>query len=139
MRGMEFLEACLMGDIPPMFIRMSQRIPRQRKSEMPRRKRDNDRRSSTDKTGQATRAKQREAILKRYGAVCHICLANGITDHRAVIDLTLAWPHERCFTRDHLIPRSQGGEGTIENLRTAHHQCNRDRADGPLVKAEVEA
>jgi hypothetical protein len=98
-----------------------------------RKPRNNDRRSSMDKTGQATRARQRELIIRIYGPVCHICWANGITDHRAVIDLELPWPDPRCFTRDHLIPRSRGGSGTIENLRPAHHECNRDRGNGPVV------
>ena len=138
MRGMEFLETCITGDIPPMFVKVNQRsrgIPRQRRSDLtpPKRKRDNDRRSSSDKTGQGSRRKQREAILRTYGAVCHICLARGVTDHRAIIDLTLTWPHEMCFTRDHLIPRSQGGKDDITNLRPAHHACNRNRADGPVA------
>lgn len=95
-------------------------------------KRDSNRRSSSDKTGQATRVRQRELIIKRYGAICHICLAKGITDQRAVIDLTLLWPHPLCFTRDHVIPRSQGGRDDLDNLRPAHHQCNRDRDTRPM-------
>lgn len=99
-----------------------------------RRPRPSDRRSSMDKTGQATRRRQREMILTVYGAVCHICVANGITDHRAMIDTTLPWPDPRCFTRDHVIPRARGGTDNIMNLRPAHHACNVMRGDGPIVR-----
>lgn len=102
-----------------------------------RRKRDSARRSTSDKTGQATRLRQRDAIISRWGNVCHICWSNGITDTRATIDLSLAWPHPRCFTRDHYVPRSRGGQDTIDNLRPAHHECNARRGDGPVVFADT--
>lgn len=131
MRGLEYLT-----DRPrcefPMPIPMGTRIGRSYGNRV-RKPRNNNRRSSMDKTGQATRQRQRDLIIKTWGPVCHICWANGITDHRAVIDLALPWPDPRCFTRDHVIPRSRGGEASIENLRPAHHQCNRDRGDGPVI------
>jgi 5-methylcytosine-specific restriction endonuclease McrA len=133
MRGMQYLTdqpRCEFPTLVPMTVRIRRGI---HKGWTPRKLRNNDRRSSMDKTGQATRARQQELLIATWGPVCHICWANGITDHRAIIDLELSWPDPRCFTRDHVIPRSQGGLGTIENLRPAHHQCNRDRGDGPIV------
>lgn len=134
MRGMMYLI-----DRPycewPAFVKFIHHEPtRQHAGGRTARKRSNDRRSSMDKTGQHTRARQRMDIIGRYGNLCHICLANGRTGPEALIDLALPWPDEACFTRDHLVPRSQGGLDTLDNLRPAHHQCNRDRADGPVVK-----
>lgn len=135
MRGMEYLTdrpACEW----PAFVKMNtyfQPDTREHAKGRMKPKRNNDRRSSQDKTGQASRRRQREAILERYGPLCHICLANGITDGRAVIDLDLAWPDPWCFTRDHLVPRSLGGDDSIDNLRPAHHECNLNRGNGPVV------
>jgi 5-methylcytosine-specific restriction endonuclease McrA len=92
-----------------------------------------------DKTGQWTRQRQRDEILKRYGALCHICLANGVTDQRAMIDVDLLWPDPRCFTRDHVLPRARGGRDDLENLRPAHRECNQLRGDGPIVRVAVAA
>jgi 5-methylcytosine-specific restriction endonuclease McrA len=139
MNGMEYL-----SDRPgcqfPELIKINRRhrtVTREHHNGWTRPKRNNDRRSSMDKTGQATRERQKALILKRWGPVCHICWDRGITDWRAVIDLTLAWPHERCFTRDHVIPRSRGGTDDIGNLKPAHHGCNRDRGNGPIVPEPV--
>ncbi len=137
MRGMEYLVDRPRCELPEVVrINRWHKVPTFKQATgkaFPRRS--NDRRSSMDKTGQATRARQREKILEIYGPACHICLANGVTDHRAVIDLTLPWPDPRCFTRDHFVPRSKGGTDDIWNLRPAHHECNRDRGDGPVERA----
>jgi 5-methylcytosine-specific restriction endonuclease McrA len=140
MRGMEYLMDRPRCDFPELvkikrWARPDAWDRSQERAE--RRRRINDRRSSMDKTGQATRLRQREQIILVYGPICHICVANGVTDHRSVIDLTLPWPDLRCFTRDHVIPRSKGGTDHISNLRPAHHQCNRDRGDGPIVFARA--
>lgn len=136
MRGMEYLTDRPRCELPEVVrINRWHRPPARDRSQgraEPRR-RSNDRRSSMDKTGQATRLAQRVQILAVYGNICHICVANGITDHRATIDLLLPWPDVRCFTRDHVIPRSKGGSDEIWNLRPAHHECNRDRGNGPVV------
>jgi 5-methylcytosine-specific restriction endonuclease McrA len=87
--------------------------------------RNNDRRSSMDKTGQFTRARQRLELVTLHGAVCHLCLCT--------IDMDLRWPDPECFTRDHVIPRAHGGPDTIDNLRPAHHACNLRRGDGPVT------
>lgn len=130
MRGLEYLTDRPMCQFPTLVP-----TPRRQGRERSERKRDNNRRSSMDKTGQATRRRHRDLILKTWGRVCHICWAAGITDQRAVIDLELLWPDPRCFTRDHVVPRSLGGSDEIENLRPAHHQCNRNRGNAPLAVA----
>jgi 5-methylcytosine-specific restriction endonuclease McrA len=140
MRGMDYLFDRPGCDLPPAVVKISRghyRKPtREHRQGWTPRKRDG-RRGAADKTGQATRLRMREQIIKRYGPVCHICLANGITDHRAVIDLTLVWPDPRCFTRDHVVPVSMGGPDTIENMAPAHNKCNRDRGNGPIVMADL--
>ncbi len=83
-------------------------------------------RGTEDKTGQATRERHRREILEAYGALCWICLAAGYTQ-RARINLRLRWPHPRCFTRDHVIQRCDGGQDTVANMRPAHNRCNTRR------------
>lgn len=132
MRGLEYLTDRPMCQFPTLVpIPRRQGVGRGRE----RKPRNNDRRSSMDKTGQATRRRQRDLIIKTWGRVCHICWAKGITDQRAVIDLELAWPDPRCFTRDHMVPRSLGGSDDISNLRAAHNECNRDRNNALLESA----
>lgn len=86
--------------------------------------RNNNRRSSMDKTGQSTRTRQRLELLALHGPTCHLCFYP--------IDLDLKWPDPGCFTRDHVIPRAAGGPDTIDNLRPAHHECNVRRGDEPI-------
>lgn len=134
MRGMEYLYDRPGCEFPELtkINRWHRPVIREHRNGWTPRKRDGIR-SASDKTGQATRLRQREAILRRWGSVCHICWSNGITDQRAVIDLELHWPHPRCFTRDYVVPHSLGGQDTVENLRPAHHECNARRGNGPVV------
>lgn len=41
------------------------------------------------------------------------------------------------FTIDHITPLARGGEDTLDNLRAAHHQCNRDKSDNVPASAGV--
>lgn len=91
--------------------------------------RTSDRRSTSDKTGQHTRARWRKVLLRKYGPLCHICLAAGVTDHRAIILVDAPWPAPLSFTRDHLKPRSLGGRDSVANQRPAHHLCNTRRGN----------
>jgi 5-methylcytosine-specific restriction endonuclease McrA len=95
------------------------------------------RRSTSDKTGEATRRRLREALVGKWGPVCHICWSAGVTDHRAVIDLELKWPHPQSFTRDHVRPRSLGGRDSLANQRPAHKVCNEKRGNKPLTRSEA--
>ena len=57
------------------------------------------------------------ATLQRWGHQCHLCRQPGAT------------------TADHLIPRSKGGNDSVEhNLRPAHHGCNSVRGDRDLTE-----
>ena len=87
------------------------------------------RRSTEDKTGQATRARWRAQIIARWGAYCWLCVLDGKGLWRSRINLRLKWPHPRCFTRDHVIPRSRGGTNDISNQRGAHKICNELRGN----------
>jgi hypothetical protein len=48
-------------------------------------------------------------VLLTYGTTCHLCLEPGAT------------------SADHLVPRSRGGDDSLENLRPAHTLCNSRR------------
>lgn len=55
--------------------------------------------------------------LARWGRECYLCKQPGAT------------------TADHLIPRSKGGNDSVEtNLRPAHHGCNVVRGDRDLAE-----
>lgn len=55
-------------------------------------------------------------VLERDGWRCQIC--------KRGIPATLAVPHPKAGTADHVIPRSQGGSHEPANLRAAHFRCN---------------
>lgn len=52
-----------------------------------------------------------ELTLATYGNVCHLCGLPGAT------------------TADHVLPRSRGGDNSIDNLRPAHKSCNFSRGN----------
>lgn len=56
----------------------------------------------------------RAAVLGAKGTVCHLCGYPGAD------------------TIDHLIPRSLGGDNSVDNLAPAHHSCNSARGALPL-------
>lgn len=58
--------------------------------------------------------KWRGIVLQVYGTTCHLCGKPGAN------------------SADHIIPRSKGGNDTLENLRPAHQQCNAARTDMSL-------
>lgn len=49
------------------------------------------------------------ATFAEHGRVCHLCGMPGAD------------------TIDHLIPRSRGGDNSLDNLRPAHKRCNSSR------------
>lgn len=55
-------------------------------------------------------------VLERDGWRCQVC--------KRGIPATLAVPHHKAGTADHVIPRSQGGGNDAANLRAAHFICN---------------
>jgi 5-methylcytosine-specific restriction endonuclease McrA len=55
-------------------------------------------------------------VCEEAGWRCHVC---GL-----VVDPAVRWPDSFSASRDHLIPVSQGGPHTYENLALAHLRCN---------------
>jgi len=78
-------------------------------------------------TKTAAKRAQRAVLLRLYGPWCWICREKGVRGGLARIDTTLTWPHPMAFTRDHVIPRSEGGANAVSNLRPAHSCCNAAR------------
>jgi len=71
---------------------------------------------------------ERRKVCERDGWRCGIC-------HRQ-IDPTLAYPHLRSASLDHIVPISRGGSHTFLNVQAAHWGCNRAKAakfDGQLM------
>lgn len=69
------------------------------------------------------KAKMRARLFERDGNKCHLC----------GLPMSIYHPnHPLGATIDHLIPRSQGGNNDISNLKLAHKRCNEARADAPL-------
>lgn len=63
-----------------------------------------------------TRRWQRNALIKKFGAICYICL--------------LPFKNMKDITFDHLIPVIKGGLDEFDNYRLAHQNCN-------LLKGEM--
>lgn len=53
----------------------------------------------------------RALVLAEYGTVCHLCGGVGAD------------------SVDHVIPRSLGGDDSLDNLRPAHRSCNFSRGN----------
>lgn len=63
----------------------------------------------------------RDEIGERDGWRCGIC--------RRKVDSTLAYPHPRSPSLDHIVPLSLGGRHVRENVRIAHLSCNVRRSN----------
>lgn len=57
-----------------------------------------------------------EEIFERDGWLCQICTEE--------VDGTLAWPHPRSASLDHIIPIARGGAHEPSNVQCAHLGCN---------------
>ncbi len=71
---------------------------------------------------------ERRKVCERDGWRCGIC-------HRQ-IDPTLAYPHLRSASLDHIVPISRGGSHGLLNVQAAHWGCNRAEGakfDGQLM------
>lgn len=66
--------------------------------------------------GAASEPYTTEDILERDGWRCGIC--------RRVIGRTLAYPHPRSPSIDHVLPLAVGGADTRDNVQAAHLVCN---------------
>jgi 5-methylcytosine-specific restriction endonuclease McrA len=77
-----------------------------------------------------TRAEWREYLMQRQKGLCALC------GHRFAVagELSEDLENEFAATFDHIVPRSQGGEDDVANLRLVHRGCNRARGDGNSLK-----
>lgn len=55
-------------------------------------------------------------IFERDGWLCQICTEE--------IDRSLAWPHRRSVSLDHIVPIAGGGRHVRSNVQCAHLGCN---------------
>lgn len=62
-----------------------------------------------------------KVLHERDGGRCQIC--------RKAVDITLAWPHRKCATIDHIVPLSKGGADTYQNTQLAHLSCNSGKSN----------
>lgn len=63
-----------------------------------------------------------DQVLQKYGQVCHIC--NNEIDLAAPRRSGMGKDWEAGLHIDHLIPVSEGGADTLENVRPSHGLCN---------------
>ncbi|MGG6269968.1 HNH endonuclease [Leptolyngbya sp. AN10] len=57
---------------------------------------------------------KKSQLLRRFGSLCWWCQCSFSSEQ---------------LTLDHLIPKSQGGSNSLENLRLACFPCNHDRGN----------
>lgn len=56
------------------------------------------------------------AVYERDGWMCGLC--------GEPVDRRLQWPHPLSASQDHIVPISQGGPHTFDNVQCAHLECN---------------
>ncbi|MCG7231006.1 HNH endonuclease [Corynebacterium propinquum] len=66
---------------------------------------------STPAWGGRRSTRLRLLVIETYGDRCHLCGKRGAT------------------SADHVIPRSKGGDDSLDNLRPAHTSCNYARGN----------
>lgn len=78
------------------------------------------------KTLAASRTYRRADIFERDGYRCHLA-KTGECIRRGKVRLDVHYNHSDYATIDHLIPLSQGGTDSPDNVATAHRACNTRR------------
>jgi len=68
----------------------------------------------------------REAIYLRDRWICQLCHAR--------VNPAIKYPHPDSPTLDHVIPLSQGGHHTHQNLVLTHSRCNIGKRDRPRTQ-----
>lgn len=66
------------------------------------------------------KARKMRRMLILYGRVCHLC-GRDIRPDEPV-------------SRDHFIPRSDGGKANVGNIRPSHPRCNSRRGNLPVTR-----
>lgn len=69
-------------------------------------------------------SKRVRALCVKQAGRCFYC--------QLTMDFSLAQPHPRAPTRDHLTPRSRGGKNTRDNVVLACYLCNHQKGDMTL-------
>ena len=70
-------------------------------------------------------------FLKKYGNQCHLC-GDNILFVRPKGMSKRQWQQEMP-SRDHVIPKSLGGSGLLQNKKPAHAGCNAKRGNAPII------
>lgn len=73
-----------------------------------------------------------EELFERDHGICYLCGALCQWDDKQKINGVIVYGNYYP-SRDHVIPKSKGGENSWENLRLAHRICNSLKHDSPLV------
>lgn len=63
-------------------------------------------------------------LYRRDGGICHICGKLCDWNDFTIMEDGSLKVGANYPTRDHLIPKSKGGEHSYENIKLAHHRCN---------------
>ena len=72
-----------------------------------------------------------EEVYERDGGVCYLCGKPCDWNDFFVKDGVIVYGNNYP-SRDHVVPKSQGGENNWNNIRLAHRGCNARKADAPL-------
>ena len=70
-------------------------------------------------------------ILKRNNGCCHLC-GETILVNRPKGMSSKVWRQLKP-SRDHLVPKSNGGLGLINNVKPSHAGCNSRRGNEPII------
>lgn len=72
-------------------------------------------------------------LYRRDKGICHLCgQPCDLNDYKILGDGSFKVGNNYP-TRDHVIPKSKGGEDSYQNIKLAHHRCNSLRRDHELI------
>lgn len=73
-----------------------------------------------------------EELYKRDNGICYLCGKPCDLNDKHVVNGVVVYGNNYP-SRDHVIPKSQGGENSWDNLKLAHRLCNSLKSDSPIV------